>query len=109
MLSGRSSTHQTELSNRFPVPCEIHHNPPNNSPASTPPRPASTMDIAASSIDHGERIWGEILERSLSSGSIHRLQRIERSGYPYNGSAGTDPARHFDTGKRNKGDLIWHM
>lgn len=28
--------------------------------------------------DHDERIWSEILERSLSSNSLHHLQRLQR-------------------------------
>lgn len=42
-----------------------------------PPPPASSSAAGRfSPIEQGERIWGEILERSLSSGSLHRLQRI---------------------------------
>ncbi|MPC36027.1 hypothetical protein E2C01_029471 [Portunus trituberculatus] len=43
--------------------------------------PAPPMDPAAMDLEAvGEKYWGEILERTVSSSSLHNLQRIYRNG-----------------------------
>jgi len=71
----RSSTWNTELSNGLPPQCEVHR-PHNNSPASRPTSPIRNLNVSSTAIDQDERVWGEILERSLSSGSLHHLHRL---------------------------------
>ena len=95
------------------TPCEIHHRP-NNLQASggsatsirdvviqqlpPPPPPPSaaavsvlispvsiTRSTSSRRIEQDERVWGEILERSLSSGSLHHLQRIQRQNQQQGG------------------------
>lgn len=74
-MTGRSSTWNTELSNGLPPQCEVHR-PHNNSPASRPTSPVRNLNVSSTAIDQDERVWGEILERSLSSGSLHHLHRL---------------------------------
>ncbi|KZS15243.1 Trace amine-associated receptor 8B [Daphnia magna] len=62
---------------------------PNILPPPPPPSVKGSVQVVASpccspgrsigAVDHDERIWSEILERSLSSSSLHHLHRLQRN------------------------------
>ena len=107
MITGRSSTWNTELSNGLPAQCEVHR-PHNNSPATRPTSPIRNVNLSSTAIDQDERMWGEILERSLSSGSLHHLHRLN-SDHHDNGPPNIETASATWNNKRIAADVNWSV